>query len=151
MADTIKVLQHNVLHWRTRKFDLTNTYKHLDPDIILINSHGLKNSEPFKIHGYITHKKNSSNTHTDGTAIAIKQELKYRIIDFFADILAAEIKTSTGKIMIATLYQPPSRDYIPIPDFVSLFRRHIPVYMVTDLIANHPFLGYRTSNVKGYC
>lgn len=148
--DQIKILQHNVLHWRERKFGLTHYYKTIDPEIILINSHGMKNNEPLKIHGYTIHKRNQSDSPTDGTAMAIKSNLKFRIIDdFTSDILAAEITTSTGKIIVATLYQPPARDYLPVPDFISLFRRHLPVYMITDLNANHPFLGYRSTNVKG--
>lgn len=60
-----------------------------------------------------------------------------------------EIETTTGKIIIATLYQPPVRPYIPIPDFTQLFRRNIPVYMLADLNANHPSLGYTRSNAAG--
>lgn len=129
---------------------MINTYSELDPDIILINSHGVPQEGSLKIHGYKVHKKNHTNTHTDGTAIAIKYNIKHKIYDdFISDAIAAEIETSTGKIIIATLYQPPTRQYIPIPDFTRIFRRNIPVYMLADLNANHPLLGYRTTNTKG--
>lgn len=51
--------------------------------------------------------------------------------------------------MLSTLYQPPTRNYIPIPDFTTIFRRNIPVYMLADLNANHPILGYNHTNTKG--
>ena len=103
-----------------------------------------------KIHGYHVHRRNTANTHTDGTAIAIRHNINYKLLDdFISDTLAIEVETTTGKIIIATLYQPPTRDFIPIPDFLQLFRRNIPVYMVADLNANHPTLGYRHTNTKG--
>lgn len=86
----------------------------------------------------------------DGTAIAIKHNIPHKIYDhFISDLLAIETDTSTGKIIIATLYQPPSRDFIPTPDFIELFRRNIPVYMAADLNANHPAFGYYSTNTKG--
>lgn len=144
------MLQHNVLHWRERKLHLSNIYWNIDPDIILINSHGLKNNETIRIPQYRIHQKNTANTHTDGTAIAVKHTLPHKMLDtFISDTLAVEIDTTTGKIIIATLYQPPARPYIPTPDFLQLFRRNTPVYMIADLNANHQCLGYRQINNKG--
>lgn len=40
IKSTITILQHNVRHWKTHKYDLYNTYRVIDPDIILINEHG---------------------------------------------------------------------------------------------------------------
>ena len=103
-----------------------------------------------KIHGYTVHRRNTTNTYTDGTAIAVKHSIHHKLIDdFISDTLAVEIETTTGKIVIATLYQPPARNYLPIPDFIHLFRRNSPVYMIADLNANHPTLGYRQTNTKG--
>lgn len=139
-----------MLHWRDRRRGLLNTYTAIDPDIILINSHGLPDNETLHIPQYRVHRKNSSNTHTDGTAIAVKHNTPHRIIDtFISDTLAVEIDTTTGKIIIATLYQPPARPYIPTPDFIQLFRRNTPVYMLADLNANHPAFGYKRKNVAG--
>lgn len=144
------MIQHNVLHWRDRRIGLSNIYRNIDPDIILINSHGIPENEPIHIPRYRIHRKNTTNTHTDGTAIAVKHDIPHKILDhFISDMLAIEINTATGKLIIATLYQPPARPYIPIPDFIQLFRRHTPVYMLADLNANHPTLGYRHSNTAG--
>lgn len=148
--NNIKIIQHNVLQWTNRRISLSNTYRTLDPDVILINSHCLTDEKYMKIAGYHLHKKNSLNNKSDGTAIAIKRNTEYKLIDdFISDLLAIEITTSTGKIIIATLYQPPTRNYIPIPDFIKLFRRYCPVYMIADLNANHPTLGYNHTNIKG--
>lgn len=110
----------------------------------------MTNNETIRIPQYRIHQKNTANTHTDGTAIAVKHTIPHKIIDtFISDTLAVEINTTTGKIIIATLYQPPARPYIPTPDFLQLFRRNIPVYMISDLNANHQCLGYRRSNNTG--
>ena len=47
------------------------------------------------------------------------------------------------------MYQPPARNYIPIPDLTNIFRRNCPAYMIADLNANHPSLGYNHSNITG--
>lgn len=59
--DNIIVIQHNVLNWRTNKYNLINTYKEIDPHIILLNSHGVKADGTIKMFGYTTYKKNSTN------------------------------------------------------------------------------------------
>ncbi|KAK3867640.1 hypothetical protein Pcinc_026917 [Petrolisthes cinctipes] len=126
---------------------LSNIYRNIDPDVILINSHGIPDTDPLHIPQYRIHRKNSTNKHTDGTAIAVKNTIPHKILDqFISDTLAVELDTTTGKLIIATLYQPPARPYIPILDFLQLFRRNTPVYMLADLNANKPFLGYRHNN-----
>ena len=148
--NNIKIIQHNVLQWTNRRIALSNTYRTLDPDVILINSHCLPEDTQMKIAGYYIHKKNTLNNPSDGSAIAIKRNIEYKLLDeFLSDLIAIEITTSTGKILIATLYQPPARNFIPTPDFMKLFRRNCPVYMIADLNANHPILGYNHTNVKG--
>ena len=63
--------------------------------------------------------------------------------------MAVEISTYAGKVIIATLYQPLNRSYIPILYFITLFKCNIPVYMIDDLNATHPLLGYQHTNTKG--
>lgn len=104
---------------------------------------------PLKIRDYTIHKKNETNNQSDGTATATRHGIRFRIIyDFMSDLLAAESNTSTGKIIVATLYQLSARNYLPDLNVFTLFKRHIPVYMVSDL-NDHPFLGYRSTNTKG--
>lgn len=148
--NNIKIIQHNVLQWTNRRISLSNTYRTLDPDIILLNSHCLTDEDTMKIVGYHIYKKNTLNSQSDGSAIAIKKNITFKLIDdFISDLLAIEITTTTGKILIATTYEPPARNFIPIPDFIKLFRRNCPVYMLADLNANHPTLGYTHTNTKG--
>lgn len=40
--NTIKIVQHNVAHWRPNRYNINNTYREIDPEIILIQSHGMK-------------------------------------------------------------------------------------------------------------
>ena len=147
---SLKIIQHNVLFWKTRKNMLCNIYLDIDPDIILINSHGLLSNEPLKIPGYKIHKKNTTNTIHDGNAIAIKHNINHKIQDnFISDLLVIDVETTTGKITIATTYQPPSRSFILTPDFLQLFQRNNPVYLAADLNAQHPNFGYNHSNTPG--
>ena len=95
MNNTITVLQHNVLHWQTNKHTLIPHYKEINPDILLINSHGLKSNEQLKIPGYICHKINSTESIHDGSAIAVKYGLFYKLKDdYITDFLSVELNTS---------------------------------------------------------
>ena len=146
----LRVIQHNVLHWPTRKFDLFNTYRQFDPDVILINSHGMSDDSRLKIPGFRVYQMNSSGEASDGVAIAVRSRLNHIIQeDFLSDTLAIDIETPDGPLTIATTYLPPRRQYIPHPDFIRLLRRRTPVVIAGDLIARHSTLGYRSTNQVG--
>ncbi len=90
----------------------------MPPDIILINSHGLKSHEAFKIPGYKIHKINTSNSQGDGSGIAIKSDIPHKLQDDSdTDFLAVEVNTSLGPIILATTYLPPRRPYLPFTDY----------------------------------
>ena len=146
----LRVIQHNVLSWQNRKFDLCNTYRQFDPDIILINSHVLTDKSRLKIPGFRVYQVNSSGEGSDGVAIAVQSRLSHRIQDdFITDTLAVIIETPDDPLTIATTYLPPRRQYIPHPDFLRLLRRQTPVVIAGDLNARHPTLGYATTNQVG--
>ncbi len=56
----LKIIQHNILNWKTNKQTLLPNYIAHDPDIILLNSHGFKPNDELKIPGYRTYKINYS-------------------------------------------------------------------------------------------
>uniref|UniRef100_A0A0P4W031 Endonuclease/exonuclease/phosphatase domain-containing protein n=1 Tax=Scylla olivacea TaxID=85551 RepID=A0A0P4W031_SCYOL len=146
----LKIIQHNVLHWTTRKYDLCNTYRQFDPDVILINGHGLPDENRLRIPGFRVHQMNSSGEQNDGVAIAVRCSLTHRIQDdFLSDTLAVDIETFDGTLTIATTYLPPRRQYIPHPDFMRLIRRQTPMLFAGDLNARHQTLGYGTTNQVG--
>ena len=94
-----------------------------DPDILLLNSHGLKTCEELKIPGYKIYKINYSENIYDGSAIGIKYNIKHKLFDDFdTDFLCVEIDTSLGPIQIATTYLPPRRPYLPYTDMHRLLR-----------------------------
>lgn len=74
---TLNIVQHNVRHCNTHKLDLCNTYQNLNLEIIVINSHGVKQEGTLKIHNNNIHKSNKRNELNDGVAIAICKYLKY--------------------------------------------------------------------------
>ena len=69
----LTIIQPNVNHWTgNKKYELYNTYRHINPDIILINHHVLINNTPLKIIQYKIYTSNKTNSQHRGTAIAIK-------------------------------------------------------------------------------
>lgn len=67
----LKILQHYVQHWHTRRLSLINTYMHESHDIILINSRGLSNHQTLKMPGYTCCQQN--RTGEEHTGVAIEQ------------------------------------------------------------------------------
>lgn len=97
----------------------------------MINSHGLKSNESLKIPGYIIHKINYSEENSDGSAIAVKQNIKYKLYDDFdTDVLAVEIEANLGPIIISTTYLPPRRPFLPFTDFFRLLNNNIPTSVI---------------------
>ena len=146
----VRVIQHNVLSWENRKYDLINTYRHYDADIFLLNSHGLSDDKRLKIPGFRVYQQNYSNDQNDGVAIAVKCRLRHRVEDdFLSETLAIEIDTPDGHLLIPTIYLLPRRPYLSYPGFVRLLRRQTPVFLVGNLDARHPYLRYTTTNQVG--
>jgi len=146
----LTIVQHNVRHWQNNKNALTNTYNHLDPDIILLNEHSNTDRQTLKIFNYLTFQTNKDNRLNAGAAIAIKKNLPFRLHDDFnSDMLAVTIETRQGPITIATTYIPPRDDYINFIDFNDLLSRPHPVYLIGDLNARHRILGSSNNNRTG--
>lgn len=150
MNRIIKIIQHNILHWKTNKASLLHTYTAINPDVILMNSHGLRQDESMKIPGYSIHKVNTTNEVNDGSAIAIKHGITYILDDdFISDTLAITLSTNTGPVTLATLYIPPRRQFLPYPDIHKLLYQNNPVYILADLNAKHTTLGDARCNLVG--
>ena len=66
-----------MLSWNKHKFALYNTYRHMDPHIILLNAHGCKSDQEIKIFNYSIIKVNKTNTLHDGAAIAVRRDIRY--------------------------------------------------------------------------
>ena len=93
------------MNWRTNKDSLIDNYIKTNPDLILINSHGLKSTEQLKIPGYKTYKINYSEALADGSAIAIKYNIQHKLYDDFdLDVLAVEVQTNYGPIHSVTKF-----------------------------------------------
>lgn len=147
---SLKIVQHNVANWQSNKIPLSNIYNELNPDIVLINEHSCTNQQRIKIFNYTIFQSNKNNEHYSGTAIAIRQGLTTKLFDnFHTDLLAVEIETATGPIVIATTYIPPRTNYINNIDFHTLFHRPEPVYLIADLNAKHRTIGNQSTNFKG--
>lgn len=146
---SLRILLYNVLHWQTRKNEFLTSMPPT-PDVILINSHGLNDSERLKIFSYNTYQRNKSRERADGVALAVKKGLQHRIInDFDHEFMAVEINTTKGHVILATGYLPPHRPFPPYPDFLRLIRLHTSVYFLGDLNARHRTLGNQDKNTVG--
>lgn len=146
----IKIVQHNVRNWNTHKIELYNTYRLIDPDIILINEHSLNNDKKIKLFNYDVYQSNKTNEQNDGVAIAIKRNLKHKLIDdFTSEILAINVTTTIGEITIATIYLPPRRPYLPANDVLRLANNNRPTYIIGDFNARHRIFGHNNNNNVG--
>ena len=148
LQNSISILQHNVCTWNNKKYELYNTYRHINPDIILINDHGLCDGKEIKLQNYVTYTCNRQNTLHKGTAIAIKQNIEHIINNFETDLIAVTVQTRQGPITIATDYIPPN-SYMHGPDYQSLISYTHPVYLIADLNARHQILGTSNNNTVG--
>ena len=147
---TLHIIQHNVRFWSTNKIALSNIYNHLNPDIILINSHSLLTNEPLKIFNYNIFSSNKLNERHAGTAIAIRKNLPFKLIDNFnSDMIGVTIETNTGPITIVTTYVPPRTNYLNFIDFYKTLSLNHPSYIIADLNARHPSLGNAYTNNRG--
>ena len=89
---SLTIIHHNVLHWHTNFLFLSNTYRTIDPEIILINSHGNHNDK-IKIFNYDVIQFNSTGDRNDGSAICIKKGITYQQIEGLSlDTLAIRIQ-----------------------------------------------------------
>lgn len=149
--DVITILQHNVIKWiAPRKHELVNYYQTVTPDVILINSTGVPDSNRIKLYPYNVVQRNIMGEESAGVAIALRRNLRYKIIDDFQDdFLAVEIETTDGPLWIATTYSPPRRPQLPIEDLTKVMNKRIPTYVFGDLNARHGILGYTNNNIKG--
>ena len=88
LVTRLKIIQHNVRKWSTNKFSIINAYSKENPDVILINSHGMMNEERIKMWNYDVHQVNKNNEDHRGAAIAVRCNLKYKLIDnFYSDMI----------------------------------------------------------------
>ena len=149
---SLKIVQHNVRGWWNKRFELYNTYRQLNPDLILLNETG---QSSIRLPGYKTYtsvKEGKNKRSGYGTAIAIKEHLVHlHMDDFDTDMIAVKIFTPDGPIIIATDYIPPTHGFIHYPDYLKLFRPGIPVYLLGDLNAHHQSLdsGSNSANPIG--
>ncbi len=113
-----------------------------------MRSHGQKDTKQIIIPGYRVYTINASGERDDGSTIAIKYEIRHKVYDDFdTDVLALEIDTTLGPIILSTTYlPPPRRPYLPFTDFYRLLSNSIPTYMIGDLNARHKHLGNINNN-----
>ena len=64
-------------------------------------------------------------------------------------MLALEVETTRGPVVLSTLYLPPCRNNFPYQDMLSIMRLHKPAYLVGDLNGRHTSLGYNGTSDSG--
>ncbi len=95
----------------SKKENANNTQKTLR--FIHCNEQQLNTTKLHIIKYGITPLNIINNQRALNTWETIKRNIRYKIMDdFISDLLAIEIQTTTGNIIISTLYQPLARQYI---------------------------------------
>lgn len=91
-----------------------NIYRVIDRNIILINSHGLRDDESLSIYFYTTYKVNTRNDPHYENATHIKSTIQEKITDgLMTDTLQVTAETSMGTTCIYHNNLPPSKETIP--------------------------------------
>ena len=147
----INIIQHNVLCWtKQRANELSNIYIKTNPDIILLNSTGKTNEEKIKIFNYNIYQRNYLNEAHAGVAIGVRRNISHRLLDDTTDdVIAVEIDTDRGPIILCTAYIPPRRMIMPYQDISKFMRSNKPAYIIGDLNARHPALGHSRNTMNG--
>ena len=147
----LTIVQHNVQSWQTNKYNLTNAYQQIDPDIILINSHGLTTDHPpIKISNYITYSSNKLNQAHSGAAIAVKKNIQHSLHDNYdTDFLTITVQTKTGPLDLSTTYIPPRTGHLYAPDLFKILNSNRQSITIADFNARHPHFQHNDSNVTG--
>ena len=151
LRNGLKIMEINTNGWTTKRILYGNVFREIDADIILISEHGIdtRNTE-MKIWNYDVLITNFSQDRYDGAAIAIKKGIKYKQIrNLEESYLAIEVELDLGKLVIATGYQPPRRDVLPIHTLTGLFGRRAPTILMGDLNARCRESGYKAFNGIG--
>ena len=118
-TNKLTIVQHNCLNWHTNFLSLCNTYREIDPDIMLLNLHGNHSDNRIKLFGYNSIQINATNERHDGSTILIKNNLQDKQIENFRNDTAIEIKLIYDSLIIGTLYSPPRRPQPPTEDIIS--------------------------------
>ena len=147
----LRILQHNVQHWRTHRHQLVEIYRTVDPDVILINSHGLRNDEDLKIPGYRVMQHSQTQEVADGAAIAFRSNLRIKKLSIGSTgLLKIEIPTEYDSVVIATHYLPPRcQDALMTDVLQDVANSHQPYYFVGDLNASARVLRDSRTNDRG--
>ena len=140
------------MSWRgTLITQACTSYRHKNPDVLLLNSTGSTDNKKIKIPGYRVYQANPQGERASGSAIAIKGDLKHKLRPTTAEeMMMIEINLDLDTIIVATHYCPPRRDNAELLEVLTKlasFRQ--PVYFFGDLNAAHRDFGHRRSNARG--
>ena len=145
----LTIFQVNICSWKNNNYILKCSLPQTNPDIILLNEISITEHCKINIRGYRgIHKCTEQKS---GVAIFVKYNLQAKFIEFNSeDILAVKITTNLGQLLVATVYTPPRRDYIPTIQINKILDFKLPTVIIGDFNANHMMFDNSThSNNKG--
>lgn len=146
----LKIIHHNVLHWRNHRHQLSNYYLREDPDVITINGHCITREEDkIKLLGYHCVTKNLQ--HHSGVAILVKKTLRHQVETATTNdnFIWATIHTDEGPLTVATFYKPPRDDFLPLLDLQAVLGLGHPTVVLADANVHHRHFGHRTTDPLG--
>ena len=124
------------------------------PDVIILNSTSiLPHEDEVRLPKY--HTISSPKGQHNGTAILIKNTIKYKILEGFVDPYFLAIKTYSkdGEVILCTHYCPFKKanvnSHLPIPDLNKVLNQNTPLFFLGDLNAKHKAYGHSYSNSRG--
>ena len=144
------MVQINVRGWTGNKKSVIQMINDTDADIALINEHGCKTNQKIKIFNYNIIQSNKLDQGFNGSAIAVKKNIKCRLNDGYeSDLLSVAVEAGGVGCVVATDYIPPRVGYLHYPDYHRLFSSNEAVYFVGDLNGRCRMLGHGNTNPVG--
>ena len=107
MANSLSIFHQNVLNWSSNKESIIDSIYEVNPDIALINSTGTPDNKEIYIKGYKVLQTNETGEKSRGSAIFIKENIKFQQIpNLQNDLLAIQLQLKYDTLTLATIYHP---------------------------------------------
>ena len=147
----MKLIQYNVQHWKSHHQQLIEIYRTVNSDIILINSHGLRNDEDLKIPSYrVSQQSDVRSSRWGCDSFSTQHEIKKKLSIGPTGLLKIEVPAEYDSIIIATHYLPPRcQDGLLTDILQNVANSHQPYYFVGDLNASARLLQDSWTNDRG--
>ncbi len=147
-----------IMHWnchsiKNKKQEFTHFLSENNIDVALLSETFLKPGKAFNIPNYITVRNDREKGYGGGTAIIIKNNIKFDIrqTEQMKNVEATSITVYSNEnkpCNLSAVYKPPDNELLP-SDLDKIFNSIHPTIIAGDLNCKSPIWGSRSHNLNG--